>query len=129
MFSKGDIDSIRVLCQYLDKFASTSGLHANKNKSAIYIAGLPLEVREDIALQMSFPLGNLSFRYLGIPLTSKKISATDYDVLIDKMTARLRLWYCKNLSYAAQLQLVTFILMGITSYSVYFAPSDYKENK
>lgn len=101
LFSKGDIDSIPVLCQCLDKFASTSGLHANKNKSSIYIVGLPLEVREDIALQMSLPLGNLPFRYLGIPRTSKKISAVDCDVLIDKMTARLRLLYCKNLSYAA----------------------------
>ena len=48
MFSKIDIDLVRVLCQRLDKFASTSSLHANKNKSAIYFVGFPLEVREDI---------------------------------------------------------------------------------
>ena len=116
LFSKGDLDSIRILSQCLDKFASIFGLHANKNKSAIYLAGLPLVVREDIASQMSLPMGALPFRYLGIPLTSKKISVADCGVLIDKMTAWLRLWYCNNLSYATRLQLVSFDLMGITSY-------------
>ncbi|XP_057530903.1 uncharacterized protein LOC130809229 [Amaranthus tricolor] len=34
----------------------------------------------------------------------------------DKMTARIRVWYAKNLSYAARLQLVNSILMSITNY-------------
>ena len=65
---------------------------------------------------MSLHLSNLPFRYLRIPLKFKKIYAADCDVLIDKMIARLRLWYCKNLSYTIRLQLVTSNLMRITSY-------------
>lgn len=100
----------------LDSFAANSGLHANKSKSALYLAGLPQGVKEDFASQMNLPLGALPFKYLGIPLTSKKIFAADSNSLIDKMTSRLRLWYCKNRFYAARLQLVTSVLMGITSY-------------
>lgn len=35
---------------------------------------------------------------------------------MDKMTIRIRVWYARNLSYTARLQLITFVLMGITSY-------------
>ena len=32
------------------------------------------------------------------------------------MTTRLRLWYCKHLSYVARLKLITSVLMEITAY-------------
>lgn len=93
-------------------FSKTSGLSANKSKSALFLAGLSQLTKERIAENVCLPLGSLPVKYLGVPLTSKRLSAADCDVLIDKMTARLRLWYCKNLSYAGRLQLVTSILMG-----------------
>ena len=116
LFCKGDLCSVKLLCQSLDIFAQSAGLQANLNKSVVYIAGLPQPVKEVFASDVCLPLGNLPFRYLGIPLTAKKISVGDCDMLVDKMTAMIRLWYSKNLSYAGRLQLVSSILMRISSY-------------
>lgn len=62
------------------------------------------------------PLGKLPFRYLGIPLNSKRLSVDDCDQLVDKMTHRIRGWQVKHLSYAARLQLINSVLMVISTY-------------
>lgn len=116
LFSKGDPYLISPLYQCLDSFSKTSGLSANKSKSALFLAGLSRLTKERIAESISLPLGSFPVKYLGVPLNFKRQSAADFDVIIDKMTAHLRLWYYKNLSYAGRLQLVTSVLMGITSY-------------
>ena len=83
LFSKGEEVSIKLLYQCLDKFAVFSGLYANHPKSAIYLAGVPLPGKVQLAARMNLPLGTLPFRFFGVPLTAKKISAADCDVLID----------------------------------------------
>lgn len=103
LFSKGDSTLIKLLCDCLEKFAIVSGQHANKSKFAIYATGLPKSLTDVMSIQMDLSLGNMSFRYLGITLISKKIYVVDCDAVIDKMTARFLLWYCKNLSYVARL--------------------------
>ena len=42
--------------------------------------------------ELQFPLGNLLVKYLGVPLSSKRITAVVYDVLVDKMTEKIRNW-------------------------------------
>ena len=96
LFCKGDLCSTKLMCQRLDVFAQSFGLKANLNKSALYIARLPQPTKEVIASDVCLPLGNLPFRYLWIPLTAKKISAGDCDMLVDKMTARIRLCTLSN---------------------------------
>lgn len=51
-----------------------------------------------------------------MPFTSRRISAADCDILIDKMTSRIRSWYAKSLFDAARVQLITSVLMSISSY-------------
>ena len=116
LFCNGDLFSAQLLCKGLESFAETLGLCANLAKSAVYLVGLPTDIKAKIAQEIRLPFGFLSFWYLGIPLTSKSISATDYDVLVKKMSARIRSWYAKNLSYAARVQLITSVLMNISSY-------------
>ena len=88
LFCRGELHSANLLCQGLNSFAAASGLCANSSKLAIYLAGQPCAVRTHIAQQL----------------------------LVDKMTARIRTWYSKNLSYAGRLQLVNSVLMGISTY-------------
>ena len=71
-------------------FVESSGLCENASKSAIYIVGIPECLKIQIAQQVDFPLGSLPFRYLGMALTSKRISVANCEVLMNKMTARVR---------------------------------------
>ena len=69
-----------------------------------------------MAEELQFPLGNLPVKYLGVPLSSKRNITADCDVLVDKMTKKIRIWHAKYLMYAARLQLVNAVLMSISSF-------------
>ena len=101
LFAKGDLTSIHIMFKGLESFADASGLHANSSKSAIYLAVLSKEHQFDILRQINLPLRKLPFRYLGVPLNSRSISAFDCEKLVDKMTSKIRGWQGQHLSYAA----------------------------
>lgn len=48
IFCKGDVSSVRIICECLKGFSRTSGLHANSTKSTIYLAGVDSSLQEDI---------------------------------------------------------------------------------
>nr|XP_016513599.1 PREDICTED: uncharacterized protein LOC107830521 [Nicotiana tabacum] len=73
---EADIESIRILNASFPKFLVVFGLQANVDKR------------------------KLPFKYLGIPLDSKKLSVQQYLPLIAKITARVTCWLAKLLSYA-----------------------------
>lgn len=116
MFCRVDIDSIEVLFNSLRTFSEASGVVANSEKSTMYLAGVCPRIKEEITTHFCFPVGKLPFKYLGVPLSSKRISGADCDLLVDEMTNRIRTWQAKFLSYGARLQLVNSVLMSISSY-------------
>ena len=48
IFCKGDISSVKVVCNRIQTFSNTSGLQANSNKFAVYTAGVHPEIKEAI---------------------------------------------------------------------------------
>lgn len=62
------------------------------------------------------PLGILWVKYLGVPLSSKRMSTADCDILVDKMAERIRIWHAKHLTHAIRHQLVNAVLISISSY-------------
>ena len=115
LFCKADAGSVRVMATCIELFSQSSGLTANSSKSAIYIVGVNHSIQLQLAHIVNFSLGNIPFCYLGVPLTSKRLSIRDYDKLVDKLTRRIRSWHAKHLSYAARLQLINLVLMGIST--------------
>ena len=116
IFCKGDLSSVRIICDCIQGFSNTSGLHANSGKLAIYLAGVDSFIKEDLRSTSQFTLGTLPFKYLGVPLSSKRFSIADCEKLADMMIKRISSWQAKHLSYAARLQLINSVLMGISSY-------------
>lgn len=84
--------------------------------SAIYTSGVDSTTKEAIRELTHFSLGTHPFEYLGIPLSSKRISIVECACLADKMTSRIKGWQVKHLSYAARLQLINSVVMRISSY-------------
>lgn len=116
LFCKVEHSSIQTLCECWQVFFQSSGLQENFAKSAIYLARIGNIQQKIIMENTQLSSGKLPFRYLGIPLNSKRLSIADCDHLVDKMTSRIRGWKVKNLSYAARLQLVNVVLMSIPTY-------------
>nr|XP_016456151.1 PREDICTED: uncharacterized protein LOC107780147 [Nicotiana tabacum] len=116
MFCRADTISIQILHQAFLKFSKASGMKANPSKSAIYLAGVKQEFRTEMIGRLGFSEGTLPFRYLGIPLDSKKISIHQFLPLIERITARITCWSAKLLSYAGRCQLKKSVFFGIQSY-------------
>nr|XP_016493285.1 PREDICTED: uncharacterized protein LOC107812650 [Nicotiana tabacum] len=116
LFSRGHLPSIAALHRCFSQFSQTSGLQANLGKSFVYFEGVSQTERSRILQHFGYVQGELTFRYLGIPLSTKKISLMQWQPLIQKIVARVSSWTTKKLSYAGRVQLVQSILFGIWAY-------------
>ncbi|XP_019103706.2 uncharacterized protein LOC109134420 [Beta vulgaris subsp. vulgaris] len=116
MCCKGEYASVYLLLRAFKLFSSSTGLQANVSKSAIYTCGMNVRERQRIVDVSGFSHQHLPFKYLGVPICAKRISNTQCEVLIEKMTARIRLWSSRNLSYTARTQLVQSVLLSIHQY-------------
>lgn len=109
LFSRGDAQSIRQLFSAFQKFSFVSGLRANQAKTSIYFGGVPCEVHNLILEEFQISKGDLPFKYLGVPLSSKKLSIAACQPLIKNVLSRIDRWASKLLSYAGRLQLIKSI--------------------
>ncbi|KAJ9542319.1 hypothetical protein OSB04_028825 [Centaurea solstitialis] len=85
VFSKGDLESVTVLKEVLDSFATLSGLKPNIAKSSVYFSNVDPNTVQGILNILPFQTGNLPFRYLGVPLSSKRLVVSDFESLIIKV--------------------------------------------
>ena len=67
IFFCGNLASVRTLLAQLEIFADSFGLVANSSKSDVYSCKIPFR--------------SISFRYLGVPLSSKRLSAVECEHL------------------------------------------------
>ncbi|KAH0707403.1 hypothetical protein KY290_011959 [Solanum tuberosum] len=119
-----DIISVRLLNEAFVKISKASGLQANVDKSSLYIAGVATHTKAEILEELGYVEGTLSFRYLGVPLASKKLSVNHYLPLIEKIIAKVTCWSAKLLSYAGRVQLIKSVLFGVQAYwsQIFFIP-------
>ncbi|KAJ8420709.1 hypothetical protein Cgig2_031570 [Carnegiea gigantea] len=60
--------------------------------------------------------GDLPIKYHGVPLTPTKLTKSDAQVLLDKITNRIQSWARKRLFYARRVQLVNSVLLSMHIY-------------
>ncbi|KAK4381248.1 hypothetical protein Sango_2986300 [Sesamum angolense] len=124
LFCKADIPSIKLLTETLSEFATFSGLKVNPAKSQIIFSRAVQQQRQQLLDCVGFQEGSLPIKYLGIPLTSSRLTLADCRPLIDKVDTRLAGWNHQNLSYAGRLQLIKSVLSTLHTYwaSVFILP-------
>ena len=116
LFSHGDYISVLLMLQGLKLFSATSGLFPNEEKIEVFCCGMP-EMEVQRILEVSgYKRSHLPFKYLGIPVVSRRISAGDCKEIVEKMTRRIRVWSTRNLSYMARVVLVNSVLLSIHTY-------------
>ncbi|XP_021717782.1 uncharacterized protein LOC110685546 [Chenopodium quinoa] len=58
----------------------------------------------------------IPFKYLGVPLSLKKLTTQQCKPLVNKITSRIESWAVRFLSYAGRLKLIKSVLFGIQTY-------------
>uniref|UniRef100_A0A0V0I2E3 Putative ovule protein n=1 Tax=Solanum chacoense TaxID=4108 RepID=A0A0V0I2E3_SOLCH len=116
MFARGDSISIHMLHDKFNVFTTASGLQANLSKSVMYFGGVSSMVQRQIQQDLGYSFGVLPFRYLGVPLATKKLSIAQWQPLMDRIVAKISSWTAKKLSYARRIQLVRTVIFGVQAY-------------
>ncbi|XP_021767615.1 uncharacterized protein LOC110732005 [Chenopodium quinoa] len=98
-----DLGFVKILFEAFQKFFVASGLSANFDKSDAYFKGILDNERCELQQVLGMANGTLPFRYLGVPLSSKKL--TKCIPLIERVTSIIDTWDAKHLPYAGRLQL------------------------
>nr|GEW61529.1 reverse transcriptase domain, reverse transcriptase zinc-binding domain protein [Tanacetum cinerariifolium] len=106
IFSRGDVDSAHVIMDSLDEFIRVSGLVPSIHKSTAFFCNVLNHVKLDILNIMSFAKGELSVKYLGVPLISSRLLNRDCKILVEKAKNHIGDWKNKSLSFAGRLQLL-----------------------
>ncbi|GJY28473.1 RNA-directed DNA polymerase, eukaryota, reverse transcriptase zinc-binding domain protein, partial [Tanacetum coccineum] len=116
MLCHGDVVSASILRRGLDEFSLASGLYPSMSKSEAFFSNVCPDAKNEILMAMPFREGTLPIRYLGVPLASRRIKASDCRVLIDAVKNRINDWRNKSLSFAGRLQLISSILSSLQVY-------------
>ncbi|XP_062103902.1 uncharacterized protein LOC133815024 [Humulus lupulus] len=90
LFSKGTFKAIHILLRGFQLFTDTSGLKANRSKSAIFCVGLNDGDWNRITDMIGFSRSNLPFKYLGMTISNTRITKADCECLVEKMVKRIR---------------------------------------
>lgn len=115
LFARGGLKSAQAMQKKFTRFTKASGLQANLNKSEAYFGGV--RKQKDYILQcLGLKRGDLPFKYLGVPLFTKKLSLIQWQPLIEKMTKKITSWTAKTLSYAGRVPLVQSVLFGVQAF-------------
>ncbi|KAJ0705772.1 putative RNA-directed DNA polymerase [Helianthus annuus] len=116
IFCGADRGSIDVIKQALNEFSVVSGLIPNMGKSEIICGNVKEDLKAEILGALPFRVGEFPMKYLGVPLSSKKLFQKDCRLLIDKVKNRISDWRVKFLSYAGRVQLIKSVLSSLTVY-------------
>lgn len=122
LFARGDIISVSILMDCLNKFGEVSGLRMNNLKSSLFTAGIFGHDLEDIQDVINIPRGTMPFRYLGIPLAAEKLKVSCYAPFLDKIATYISSWTCSYLSYAGRAELIRAVLQGVECFWLSLLP-------
>ncbi|GKB45459.1 RNA-directed DNA polymerase, eukaryota, reverse transcriptase zinc-binding domain protein [Tanacetum coccineum] len=124
MFCHRDIVYVSVVKEVIEYFGVISSNLPDYNKSSIIFGSISIEDKQCILDSVPFKVEKLFVKYLGVPLTSKRIGVKNYKSLIDKVKSRVSNWKNKCLSYAGSLQLIAYVLESTHMYcaSVFLRP-------
>ncbi|XP_074277417.1 uncharacterized protein LOC141601055 [Silene latifolia] len=75
----------------------------NATKSEVVFNGVTECLKQDITYISVFQEGNLPFKYLGVPIQAGRLTKYDFNILVDKIVAKIRGIWVRKLSYAGRI--------------------------
>lgn len=100
LFCKTDKGSVELLWKAFSCFFESSELTGNPHKSNVYFSGINDHLKLEILEFLIMSEGEFTFRYLSVPLHSKKLNDLECGKIVDKLTVRLA-WFSKLLTHVS----------------------------
>ncbi|XP_058726565.1 uncharacterized protein LOC131597923 [Vicia villosa] len=122
LFCRGDVTSVQRLLKTVQPFSEPTGLVVNPKKCKVFCGGMDRVDKEQMIGTTGFTKGQLPMRYLGVPITSKRLSINHYMPLIDKIMYRIAHLTSRLLSYSGRILLVKSVILAITQYWMQCVP-------
>ncbi|XP_078150208.1 uncharacterized protein LOC144545516 [Carex rostrata] len=97
-------------------FGDLSGLHVNMQKSELIITGITTQEIGSKAVIMGCKPSKFPMKYLGMPLSNKKLDKSQYQPLITKMEKILSTWKASLLSIGGRVTLINATLSAMPIY-------------
>ncbi|XP_013617158.1 PREDICTED: uncharacterized protein LOC106323609 [Brassica oleracea var. oleracea] len=116
VFTNGSHDSLEGTLRVFDDFARISGLTINISKSTVFAAGRGKRDLDETAHRVGLSVSGIPVKYLGLPLTTKVMSRSDYEPLLAKIRNRFLAWTSSSLTFAGRLQLIKSVMASITNF-------------
>ncbi|KAL9673455.1 hypothetical protein QQ045_029713 [Rhodiola kirilowii] len=116
LFSSGRNSAVEAILKVVSKFLECSGLSINCQKSNLFLGGMSEAKVAWVEGIIGTKASSLPIRYLGLPLTSRSLSRKDCDILIEKISSRLKCWSNRFLSRAGRRVLVASVLQAMVFY-------------
>lgn len=116
IFIDGSISSVQNVLQVLRDFELHSGLAVSFQKTSFYASGLSEQETDEIQASTGMNQGSLPFRYLGVPLNSRKLSLPNCQPLLQQIKNRFSSWSVKSLSFAGRQLLIKTVIAGINTF-------------
>ncbi|KAG2276627.1 hypothetical protein Bca52824_059182 [Brassica carinata] len=101
-----------------------SGLDTNRTKSEIFYGGYSNIQMSVLGYLSGFKMGTFPTRYLGLPLSPKRISAATLQPFLERITSKLHSWTVKLLSFAGKVKMIYSVIYGMVNFwsSVFVLP-------
>lgn len=111
LFSRGDKTFVQILMEEFRKYYVATALKAHPAKCKLFFGGVQPLVLQEIMQNNDFSQGMLPFKYLGVPVASRKIIVQHCIHLINRIASRIMHWASKLLSYTGRWYLIKSIIM------------------
>ncbi|XP_057443830.1 uncharacterized protein LOC130735982 [Lotus japonicus] len=117
LFTKAEVDQVRVVHGVLERFCRASGLRVNVAKSKA-MASLHVSegLKERIVVVTSIPFTANLGKYLGFPIIYGRVKKEDYTFIVERITRRLAAWKGKLLNEPGRVTLVRSVISAILVY-------------
>jgi hypothetical protein len=95
-------------------YSEVYGQVINFDKSKLYTGAMTIARRNMIAHLSGFTFGSIPFQYLGCPIFQGKPKCIYFQHIIDRIKVKLATWKGVLLSIMGMIQLVKFIVHGLS---------------
>ncbi|CAK8569538.1 unnamed protein product [Lathyrus sativus] len=106
LFSRGNTKFVELMMKKFHEVSKATGLVVNLPYCKAYYGGVDDQINNEIQHLTSYAEGKLLFRYLSIPLTTKKLFNHHCFELVEKLVKKTMHWSNALLSYASRTQLI-----------------------
>lgn len=115
-----DLDCARNLKFLLCMFEQMSGLKINFHKSDLYCLGGAQELGNTLKGIFTCKQGSFPFRYLGVPLSYKRLANINWKPMEDRVEGRLASWQGRLLSRGDRVTLINSCMSSVPNFLMSF---------